>query len=149
MPKVITTFRKLFSDRNKSPHETHCFIQLTPILIPGFKMQESGPHRHVPYPESLPKDIAEEVQRFVADDCDAFSKWADTKTIAGGIISGYTHVFLVWHTVPLDEEKGPEDYPYLSEFLREIYSSLFLGDMGTEFDGQSFSERCRWKEPWK
>lgn len=148
MAKMISTIRKLFSDRLKPTHETHCFIQLTPILIPDFKMQKSGPHRHVPYPESLSKDVAEKVQRFVADECDAFAKWAGTKTVCGGVTAGYTHVFLVWHTEH-PEDKGPEDFPYLSEFLRDIYSSLFLGDIGTEFDGQNFSERCRWKEPWR
>ena len=148
MPKVITAFRKLFSDRLRLTLKSHCFIQLTPILIPGFKMQENGPHRCVPDPEDLPEGVGEKVQRFVADECDAFSEWAGTKTIGGGVEAGYTHVFVIWYTPP-PEDKKFDDSPYVSEFLREIYSSLFLGDIGTEFDGQSFSKRCRWKEPWK
>lgn len=131
------------------PNERSCLIQLTPILIPDFEMQVNGEHRGIPNPKDLTSGLLDQVQKFVAQECDAFVGWVGKdRVFAGGVEPGYKHVFVVWFTTP-PENKQMDDFPLVSNFLRDIYSSCYLGDIGTLLEGQEFSKRCRWETAWK
>ena len=129
--------------------ERTCLIQLTPILISGFGMQENNKSRNIPRPKDLSEELLDRVQKFVAKECEAFVGWVGKdRVFAGGVEPGYKHVFVVWFTTP-PENKQMEAFPLTSNFLRDIYSSCYLGDVGTLLNGQEFSKRCRWELAWK
>jgi hypothetical protein len=151
-------FRWLLSPFKKKTPTTHCFIQFTPILVDGFKINDDCEDNHhkvsLPKPEDLPEGVADKVTEFINGEADAFLEWSGAKReeIAMDMFTGFPTIFLLLIT------QRPDD---LSEKVKETIESMVyelsycavMGDTGTRlgFKGdlktQTFDSRCRWTVP--